>query len=70
MEKENLIVLSKYEGCSDIAPSEQMSLCKRHYEAEKEKGNVEGFCVDRVISSMPETWCEICTPPEWGNLIN
>ncbi|MCX6746511.1 MAG: hypothetical protein NTU63_00045 [Candidatus Pacearchaeota archaeon] len=65
---ENLFVLSKFENEGSLLPSEQKSLCERHFQKEEEKGNVKGYQINRVESSIPETWCHICTPPDWGYL--
>jgi len=62
MEKENLVMLLKYEGKNAIYPVEQITLCLNHYD-EKSKTN-NNYQINKVVSSMPHMWCEAC------NLLN
>jgi hypothetical protein len=64
MAESNLIVLSKFDRKDIIEPTEQHSICSKHYAERKEE--FKDYQLNKVVSSMPETWCEICTPPEWN----
>jgi hypothetical protein len=64
MEKNNLVLLVKYEeGKDNVLPTEQHILCMIHYEKLKEK--YSDFKLNESVSSIPKVWCEVCTPPEY-----
>lgn len=60
MEKENLVIMLKYENKMNIYPIEQKVLCKTHYAENNEVKN--NYQVNKIISSMPNIWCEVCNP--------
>jgi hypothetical protein len=66
MTETNLVILSKFENERSIYPSEDLILCDEHYEMVEEemKGNYE---VTRHRSSMPKGFCNICSPPDYGD---
>jgi len=65
---EELFVLSKFKGEGDVNPTEQRKFCKNHYEEAKKKEDLSGYEVSMNYSSTPQTWCEICSPDDWGYL--
>ena len=60
----NLVTLSKFERTDIVEPTEQQVFCLEHYR--EVKGNYKDFQIRKHSSSMPKTWCETCTPAEYG----
>jgi len=64
MTENNLVSLTKYEENKDnVNPTEEHILCMPHYEPLK--GKYSNFKLNTRVSSIPNVWCEICTPPEY-----
>jgi hypothetical protein len=66
---EELFVLSKFQNKGDINPTEQRKFCKKHYEEAKKKEDLSGYELRMNYSSTPSTWCEICSPDDWGAML-
>lgn len=60
---ENLVTLSKFENENSVYLIEQITLCDIHYE--ERKGSFKDYQINKTNSSMPNTWCEVCTPKEY-----
>jgi hypothetical protein len=56
----NLVIISQYKDKKDIYPVEQKILCKTHYN--KETITETNTQVNELESSMPDIWCDVCSP--------
>ncbi|MFA5953640.1 MAG: hypothetical protein WC812_03540 [Candidatus Pacearchaeota archaeon] len=63
----NLAVIVKFENPSDIYASEMYSVCLNQLKEFKLKFELEKpFNIIKINSSMPEKWCELCTPSKYN----
>jgi hypothetical protein len=63
----NLAVIVKFENSFDIYASEMYSVCLNQLKEFKLKSELKKpFNIIEINSSMPEKWCELCTPLKYN----